>query len=164
MLGIDIVDRYIEQANFIKAAVGVKNVSFEKCSLDDLSPGTHGLFDIALCFGILYHLENPVASMRRIAAVTRKVMVVDTNVMTTTDDLPVWQMKISGGPIGDKDVTSLWRPAEGVCQFVPSRAAVARLLQFLGFPTVAYLEPTGQILREPRYREGRRGTFIAIRD
>ena len=148
----------------IKDAIGATNVRFEKASLDDLSPETHGLFDIVFCFGILYHLENPAASMRKIASVAKRVMVVDTSIMSTTDDRPVWHMKISGGPKGEKDVNVTLAATEGVCQFVPSKEAVVRLLQFLGFPAVEYLEPTGQILREPRYREGRRGTFIAVRN
>ncbi len=42
-------------------------------------------------------------------------------------------------------------------------ASAIVLLQFLGFPSVEFVEPTGKILEEPRYREGRRGTFIALR-
>lgn len=161
--GIDIVDRYIDQANFIKQAIGADKVRFEKRSLDDLSPEKDGLFDIVFCFGILYHLENPAASMRKIAAVTKSLMLVETNIFVTKSDLPVWRMKISGGPKDDTDVTSLWRPEQGVCQFVPNPLAVEGLLQFLGFPKVEYLTPTGKILDEARYQEGRRGAFVATR-
>ena len=46
-------------------------------------------------------------------------------------------------------MTSLWRPEEGVCQFVPNPLAVEELLQFIGFPKVEYLTPTGKILEDP---------------
>jgi tRNA (mo5U34)-methyltransferase len=161
--GIDVVDRYIDQANFIKGAIGADKVRFEKRSLDDLDPARDGMFDLVFCFGILYHLENPVASMRKVAAVTKSVMLVETNIFVTESDLPVWRMKVSGGPKDDTDVTSLWRADEGVCQFVPNPLAVIALLQFLKFPNVEFLKPAGKIMDEPRYREGRRGAFLAIR-
>lgn len=161
--GIDVVDHYIAQANFIKNAVGADAVRFEKRSLDDLSPEKDGHFDIVLCLGILYHLENPVASMRKIAAVTRGLLLVETNIFVTKSELPVWRMKVSGGPTEEKDVTSLWRPEQGVCQFVPNPVAVEGLLRFLGFPNVEHLTPAGRILKEPRYQEGRRGAFVATR-
>ncbi len=37
----------------------------------DLSPSKHGMFDIVYCFGLLYHLRNPLLALDRIAAVTK---------------------------------------------------------------------------------------------
>jgi len=159
VFGIDIVEHYVKQANFIKEAIGASNVRFEKASLDDLNPETHGMFDLTFCFGILYHLENPVATMRKVASVTKSVMIVDTALADF--DRPVWRMQVLKGP--GKATTALWRAEEGTCQLVPSKSAVTLLMQFLGFRTVEYLEATGKILDEPRYREGNRGTFLAAR-
>lgn len=160
VLGIEIVDHYIRQANFIKDAIGATNVRFELGSLDDLSPETHGKFDVVFCFGILYHLENPVGSMRKIASVAKNVMFVDTALIPSPR--PMWLMTFPSALKEARKTTSLWRSEEGVCQFTPSREAVERLLQFLGFSS-EFMAPVGKILQEERYRDGKRGTFMAVR-
>ncbi|MGE3803798.1 MAG: class I SAM-dependent methyltransferase [Gemmataceae bacterium] len=38
-----------------------------------------GAFDVVLYLGVLYHVENPLAALRRVAAVTRRVAVIETN-------------------------------------------------------------------------------------
>lgn len=64
VMGIDIADHYLEQAKLIKKALGFRNVDFQSLRLEDLDPEVHGRFDVAFCFGILYHLENPVLAMQ----------------------------------------------------------------------------------------------------
>ena len=81
MLGIDIEPNYIEQANLVKEAVDLNNLDFKQLDLMELNPSKHGVFDLVLFFGILYHLENPVLSLRRISAVASNVLAVDTTLM-----------------------------------------------------------------------------------
>src|SRR5262245_19534323 len=91
VLGIDIVDRYLEQANFIKHALGLTQVEFKKMAVEDLDEARVGHFDVTFCFGILYHFENPVLAMKRVAAVTRRTLVVDSNVVPHRPE-PIWIM------------------------------------------------------------------------
>lgn len=37
-----------------------------------------GTFDVVFCYGLLYHLENPVASLRNMAAVCKELLLVET--------------------------------------------------------------------------------------
>jgi tRNA (mo5U34)-methyltransferase len=165
VLGIDIVAKYIEQANFVKQALGIDNATFEQRSLMALDPAKDGIFDVTLCFGILYHLENPVAAMRRIAAVTGPIMLVDTDVVPSPPDgRALWDMNF---PAPSKDDSasasvSLWRKGRKVCQFSPNEVAVVELLKFLGFTRIEKL-PHRTADLEARYREGRRATFLAQR-
>jgi len=39
--------------------------------------GALGVFDLVLCFGLLYHLENPFAAVRNLAALTGRLLVVE---------------------------------------------------------------------------------------
>jgi tRNA (mo5U34)-methyltransferase len=39
-----------------------------------------GLFDVSIVFGLLYHLENPVAVLRAVRAITGRVCLVETQV------------------------------------------------------------------------------------
>src|SRR6266511_305984 len=73
----------------------------------------------------------------------------------------LWRMKVIGGPNPDNPSTSLWRSEEGTAQFVPTQAAVEKLLQLLGFASVTRLEPHPDQAR--RYHKGTRMTFVALR-
>ena len=171
VLGIDLVAHYIEQANFIKHALGLQNVDFEQRALETLDETTDGRFDVTLCLGILYHLEDPVAAMKKIASVTGRVMLVDTKI-THSRFLrkPYWEMNVSrrssaeAKPArfeGKHTSTSLWRSGD-VCQFTPNTPAVEALLGLLGFREVRVLKPVTKGL-EARYYKRKRVTFLAIR-
>ncbi|MEX2297758.1 MAG: hypothetical protein WD715_10100 [Dongiaceae bacterium] len=57
---------------------------------------------------------------------------------------------------------ALWRANRRICQFSPNQRAVVELLKFLGFTKIRKLAHRSPDL-EPRYREGTRGTFLALR-
>ncbi|HEU4960656.1 MAG TPA: DUF1698 domain-containing protein [Sphingomonas sp.] len=166
VVGIDVEDHYLEQANFIRDALALDNLEYRKLHLEELSPETVGRFDLILCFGILYHLENPVLSLKRIAGVADGALVVDTTLMRipVINNLlkrwPMWHMKCV--PAVDDTAwnitTSRWRKAEFL-QFYPNAAAVIELMRYAGFDGVRQLPATAKGL-EPRYYSGGRATFI----
>lgn len=163
VLGIDIVDRYIEQGRFIGKVLGLENIHFERMDMSDISPSKIGVFDVVLCFGILYHLEDIVGMMRKVATVCLDCLVVDTDTLATGVD-PILRMNVApkyDDTSGALASTALWRTEE-MMQFIPSRQAVDILLRFLGFKKVEMLRPNPALV-EPRYRDGVRTTFIASR-
>lgn len=170
VLGIDKVDHYIEQANFIKRALGKENIEYKVMDVEDLEESKVGLFDVTFCFGLLYHLENPVLAMRKISSVTKSIMLVDTTViriprrMKEFKKQPLWLMNFPAVATEDSSLitTSRWRSEEEVVQFRPSNAAVIELLKFLGFSKVEKIKPEQEGL-EKRYYAGRRTSFLAIR-
>jgi tRNA (mo5U34)-methyltransferase len=165
VLGIDIVDRYVEQAEFIKAALELENVEFRKFDVYDLDEGNVGRFDVTFCFGLLYHLENPVLAMRKVSAVTGRIMVVDTNtIITENEERALWHMNFpsSKSLTGNKRATTnLWRNRP-YAQFRPNAIAVRHLLEFIGFDDVRRVEPKADNGREA-YLRGERTTFLATR-
>jgi SAM-dependent methyltransferase len=165
VLGVDVVDRYIEQAEFIKAALGIKNVEFKKLDIYELDESNVGRFDVTFCLGLLYHLENPVLAMRKVSAVTGRVMILDTATMVTeNEEVALWHMNFpSPAPAtGNKRAaTNLWRDRP-YCQFRPNVTAVRQLLEFLGFDDVRRVEPKADNTRK-EYFNGERTTFIATR-
>ena len=170
VLGIDVVDHYIEQANFIKRALRLRHVEFKVMNIESLERSKVGLFDITFCFGILYHLENPIHAMKQLSSITESIMLVDTTVMLIPTYMkfllkkPLWLMNFP--PVSNsqsKDIgTSLWRSREKVVQFSPNENAVVDLLKFLGFSKVKKIKPKERGL-EKRYYTGQRVTFLAIR-
>jgi len=166
-LGIDIVDRYLDQANFIREALGYENMEFRKVDVYDLSTQSVGSFDVVLCFGILYHLEDPIRGMKAIANLARHSMLLDTNMMRPKyvsrffRNRSLWKMDVVGVGEVKSQTTNLWR--EGLsCQFAPTERAATDVLRFLGFDRVEFLPPVEKDL-EPRYYKRERGTFLAVR-
>lgn len=168
VLGIEIVDLYLEQANFIKDCLGLSNVAFKKLSAEEVEGSAIGTFDITFCFGILYHLQDPVSTMKKLSSVTRKIMVVDTETIRTPFvRKPIWAMNFPSPyrPTTPHSTTALWREGDH-CQFTPNEQAVVSLLKFIGFHDVTCIRPASRDL-ERRYsgkRFRKRMTFLAIRD
>jgi len=163
VLGIDVADRYIDQANFIKRALELDQVEFKKMLVEDCDERDIGMFDIAFCFGILYHLEDVVLAMKKLSSVTREIMVIDATVIKTPfTRKSMWKMNVPRVvESDDKSTTALWR-TEKRCQFKPNVNAVIELLDFLGFSKVEIIKPRQRNL-EFRYYRGKRVTFLARR-
>jgi SAM-dependent methyltransferase len=69
-----------EKLRFLKDALSLDRLEVMQGDVRDLSPETHGQFDVVLCLGLLYHLEGE-AAVRLIQAIgrmTRRLAVVDT--------------------------------------------------------------------------------------
>jgi len=52
-----------------------------KCELMDIenpAATNSGSFDTVLCFGLLYHLENPLRAIRNLFALTKKILIMET--------------------------------------------------------------------------------------
>jgi len=102
--------------------------------------------------------------MRKLALVTPRAMLVDTNTMLGDDNTPLWRMSTSSVAFEVNlkgSSTYLWRD-RAYCQMKPNAAAVRRLLKVLGFDDVRRVRPKTENL-PPAYHEGRRRTFIVAR-
>ena len=163
VLGLDVADRYLDQANFIIRALDLKQVEFKKMALADCDEAKIGMFDVTFCFGILYHLENPVYEMKQLASVTRDIMLIDANVYQTPfSRKSLWKMNVPRVvDSDDKTTTAAWR-TDKCCQFKPNVRAVIEMLDVLGFSEVEVLKPRERGL-EFRYYRGKRVTFLARR-
>ncbi len=138
VVGTDVVEHYLEQADFVRRALELDNLSFRRQAIESMSLKRDGAFDLVFCFDILYHLENPVLAMRRLAELTRTMMVIETRV-TADPGLkgPAWLMNfLPPSEEGSLDrSTSRWR-TRTMCQFRPTAEAVTVLLEFLGFDDI----------------------------
>jgi SAM-dependent methyltransferase len=84
-----------------------------------------GAFDIVFCFGLLYHLENPIRGLRNMAAVCREFLIVETIVCDHELPVAVW----------DDETKSANQALLGLgCR--PSPSLVAMTLNRIGFPLV----------------------------
>ena len=69
-----------------------------------------GRFDVVLYLGVLYHMENPLASLRRLAAVTGELAIIETHAVAIPgfDDLELCEF-YSANQL-NADVTNWWGP------------------------------------------------------
>jgi tRNA (mo5U34)-methyltransferase len=111
--------------------------------VDELSEARVGRFDIVLFLGVFYHLRNPFASLERITALAKEVVVVESRLTQRFNRKPV--MQFHPGSSLDGDATNWW---------TPNRACMMALLRDLGFKQIS--------LTYPDYRF-RRGMFHARR-
>jgi tRNA (mo5U34)-methyltransferase len=98
----------------------------------DLSPQSVGTFDIVLFLGVLYHLQDPLGAMRRLAAVTREMLILETEV-----DL----FYIRRPAIAIYPGTELSNDPTNWCG--PNPAAVIALLKCAGFSRAETFWPRG---------------------
>jgi len=71
----------IEKAEFVTRQLGLGGISFHVEDLSRLTPERFGTFDLTLCLGLLYHLENPMDAIQRVRGVTKELCVIDTQVL-----------------------------------------------------------------------------------
>jgi len=139
----------IEKAEFIRERQDLERISFQKADVGDLTPERFGTFELTLCLGLLYHLENPMDTIRRVRAVTTDLCVIDTQVLRqssqvttawiTEDNLIDTESVI--GLIEEPD--AVWNPAAGTTglSFVMNEAALMLMLKHAGFVDVERVEP-----------------------
>jgi len=74
--GFDARSHWIDQAKFLKRQLGLSGIDFQHAALHEADLSRE--YDICLFKGIFYHLPDPVHALERVCAVTREVMIVDT--------------------------------------------------------------------------------------
>ena len=91
----------------------------------DLSPETVGEFDVVLFLGILYHMQHPLLTLERVSSVTKRLLIMQTQVDLIGIDRPA--MAYYPGTELNGDPTN-W--------VGPKPAAVIAMLQTVGFTRV----------------------------
>jgi SAM-dependent methyltransferase len=76
-VGIEAREENIEKCNFVKADLGLANLSFVKDDVRNLA--NYGKFDIVLCYGLLYHLNDPINFLQIVSDCTNKLLFLNTH-------------------------------------------------------------------------------------
>jgi SAM-dependent methyltransferase len=153
VLGIDHDPELVRHAASHMQAYGIDPARYQfECR--DLFPGFAdlGQFDVVLCFGILYHVNDHLHLLSNIAEVEPRVVLIDSHVSQL--DGAVIELR---SPLGQS-------PPEPGNQIegYPSRAALDALTSSLGW-SCQYLDwgPMAGSDGVPDYREGRRVSLVA---
>ncbi len=63
--------------NIAEARARFPEIPFEQGDVENQAIRDFGVFDFVLCFGLMYHLENPLVAMRNLHALTGKCLLVE---------------------------------------------------------------------------------------
>jgi tRNA (mo5U34)-methyltransferase len=171
VLGIDSRDLNIRRATLLRDQLGIpdERLRFEQRDLFDLDPDTDGQFDVVAMLGIVYHLENPMGAMRLARALTRRVCLIESQVVE--DGAPIQWTTPDGEPRSAAARFALYREPEvetklsplaampGIVSLIPTRAGLVEMASAAGFSSVAVVDPPPD--GHPQHLEGNRAVVVA---
>ena len=148
VVGVDARDEHLADARLMAEVLGAKGFRTQKADLEDAKAEAFGVHDVTLMLGLLYHLENPVRVLRLARAITRKVMVIETQVVPHMSGIVDWGswrfQRHMVGAFGIVDETDETHASEasvhGIC-LAPSIETLEWLLKRVGFARVQRLLP-----------------------
>ena len=123
--GFDVSGFDGREENVAEARRRYPQISFAQGDLQKQSILELGKFDLVLCFGLLYHLENPLLAVRHLRALTRKCLLLES--MCVPDDHPSLLLREEPRE-DDQSMTEL------ACY--PSESSLVKMLHRAGFPYV----------------------------
>ena len=144
--GIDARAEHVADATLARDALGLEQLEFRQSDVHALDTAALGEHDLVLCFGLIYHLENPVGALRVARALTRRLCLVETQVvpgLTGWVDYGSYRfVRPLKGSFGIIDETGETHGPEasttGIC-LVPSTEALVWIMQRIGFDRVEVL-------------------------
>jgi Methyltransferase domain len=116
--------------NVAEARRRFPHIPFEQADLQDRSVLELGKFDLVLCFGLLYHLENPLLAIRNLRALTGKCLLLES--MCVPDDKPSMLLREEPRET-DQSLTDV--------AYYPSEDSLIKMLYSAGFGFVYRLAP-----------------------
>lgn len=143
------VDGREENAN--EGRLRFPQIEFLTRNVEDPTLPQMGTFDMVLCVGLLYHLENPFRAIRNLHALTEKVLLIET--MCTPGRHATMDLLDEG--IGEDQSLNY-------VAFYPSESCLVKMLCRAGFPFVYRFEklPIDELFTATLWRRQQR-TFLA---
>jgi tRNA (mo5U34)-methyltransferase len=146
VLGVDHQQEYVNQALFMRDILGI-DVEFKQGDGHELDEGSEP-YDIVINTGVIYHLQNPVDFLTKVAKVTREMMYLETEALT--DPMHSEYAWFIEGEYGG-DISNWWVYGP-LCAERMARAAGFPNVEFQGF---VWRPPPGMRTAEGHQRQGR---------
>ena len=158
VLAVDARAEHVADATLIRDALGLRNMRVQQSDVHALTREATGQFDIVLMLGLIYHLENPVGALRIAQALTKRICLVETQIvpgMTGMVDYGSFRfVRPLKGSFGIIDETEETHGPEasttGIC-LVPSLEALLWIMRKIGFHRVEVLPPPDDAYEQLRY-------------
>jgi hypothetical protein len=173
VVGIDIRPQNVRRAELLRDQLGVPRERLQVLQGDvfEISPEALGTFDVVLLLGLVYHVEDPIGAMRRAAALTRRLCVIESQLTRQTEPIAFgWGStgsllsSLAGFAMlvePDRETDHL-AAQEGAASLVPNRAALELSARVAGFRRVEATVPHPGL--NPQYLAGDRAVILAWAD
>jgi len=146
VLSVDARPEHVADTRLIADILGLNNIQTRPADIFALDSRELGAFDVVLMFGLLYHLENPVGALRLARALTRRLCVIETQVVPNMSGQVDWgsyeYVRPLRGVFGIIDEVDETHGAEasitGVC-LAPSVEGLLWTMRAVGFSQVHVL-------------------------
>jgi len=116
--------------NVVEARNRFPKIPFAQSDIQDRAIANLGSFDLVVCFGLLYHLENPLLAIRNLRELTDKCLLVES--MCLQEDKPLMLLRAEPRQ-GDQSLTDV------ACY--PSEMGLVKMLYVAGFRAVYRVMP-----------------------
>jgi ubiquinone/menaquinone biosynthesis C-methylase UbiE len=144
--GIDKNPDSLDKARKITKLLGHVKIRFVNSSLEAWTHPEQA--DFVLCFGLLYHVENPIEILRKLAALTGKAICIETQVLPfqmsaeIEDGYYLAQRRLNGLFGLCPDYSHSKEGGLTDMALIPSRDALEFLLRQFGFNKITFYHPS----------------------
>lgn len=149
--GIEPRDEHVADARAVIAAMNLsERIQIAQCDVHDTTLQRFGTHPLVLCFGLIYHLENPIGALRRARALTAPggLCLVETQVVPGMRGFVDWgnyrfvrPLKGSFGIIDEIEETHAAEASTtGIC-LAPDTDGLLWIMRHIGFRDVALVPP-----------------------
>jgi SAM-dependent methyltransferase len=169
--GVDVRETNIRKAALIAEKFGLRGVRWLVGDAEDLDQVVGDeRFTLSLAYGLIYHCENPVRVLRKIANATSHAIVIETQL---ADEFGYehlewgrqgYRLRVQGGfAVVDESQLHPFNAETGATPLAlcPSEQALRSVLAHCGFADVTRVEPPDGA--NEQLARGRRGVFLARR-
>src|ERR1700732_2396752 len=129
-------------------------IAFEQGDIEGADILRLGVFDLTLCFGLLYHLENPMLAVRHLRALTSKGLLLESMCIPGNGAGMLWREEPAAA---DQSLTDI--------ALYPSEACLVKMLYRAGFAAVyrvAELPDHDDFRETPLHARRRTVLFAAV--
>jgi FkbM family methyltransferase len=140
--------------NVLEARKRFPEIPFERGDIESREILALGTFDVTLCFGLLYHLENPMLAIRHLRALTGKGLLLESMCIPGSSAGMVWREEPAAA---DQSLTDV--------ALYPSEACLVKMLYRAGFAAVhrvAELPDHDDFRETPLHARRRTVLFAAV--
>ena len=161
--GLEIRRESIDAARLITRALGIQNVVYDQADLQQMPFDEALCADLVVVYGLLYHLENPIQTLRLAASLSRRHVLVETQLFPydltgrIEDGHYLWQRAVHGVFALSSDYSSAREGGSTDLALVPSLNALLFLLRTFGFETLEVLPSAAD-----DYEQFQRGSRVIV--
>jgi len=161
--GLEIRDDSIAAARQITSVLGRSNITFQQADLQKMEFDPALRADFVLVYGLLYHVENPIHVMRLASQLSRKHILVETQVFPfdisglIEDGHYEWQRQVEGVFSVSVDYAARREGGSTDIAMIPSLNTLVFLLKNFGFKTIEVMK-----FDVHEYEQFRRGSRVVV--